>query len=48
VQVVTPCVTSPGCAAPAPSVVGNGVYTGSLDVASLALQLILDDLWPRP
>ena len=47
VQVVTPCLT-PGCTDPAPSVVGNGVYSGSLDVASLSVGLILDDLRRRP
>jgi long-subunit fatty acid transport protein len=47
VQVVTPCVT-PGCTDPAPTVVGNGVYTGSLDVFSLSLRLVIDDLHRRP
>jgi long-subunit fatty acid transport protein len=47
VQVVTPCLT-PGCTDPAPSVVGNGVYKASLDVASLSLGMILDDFRPRP
>jgi long-subunit fatty acid transport protein len=42
VQVVTPCLT-PDCTEPAPTVVGNGRYTGSLDVASLALGFVLDD-----
>ena len=46
-QIVTPCLT-PGCTDPAPTVVGNGVYTGSLDVASLSLGLVLDDLRRRP
>jgi long-subunit fatty acid transport protein len=47
VQVITPCLT-PGCTEPAPTAVGNGVYKGSLDVASLSLRLILDDLRVRP
>ncbi len=47
VQVVTPCVTM-GCTDPAPSVVGNGVYKASLDVASLSLGVTLDDFRPRP
>jgi long-subunit fatty acid transport protein len=42
VQVVTPCVLTPTCTAPQPSVVGNGQYRGSLDVASLALRFALD------
>jgi long-subunit fatty acid transport protein len=48
VQVTTPCVLSPDCSPPAASVVGNGVYTGSLDVASLSLRLTLDDLRQHP
>jgi long-subunit fatty acid transport protein len=47
VQVVTPCVT-PGCTAPPPTAVGNGVYSGSLDVLSLSLSLVLDELRHRP
>jgi long-subunit fatty acid transport protein len=46
-QIVSPCLTA-GCTDPAPTVVGNGVYTGSLDVASLSLGLVLDDLRRRP
>jgi long-subunit fatty acid transport protein len=46
-QVVTPCLTI-GCPQPTPTGVGNGVYTGSLDVASLSLGLVLDDLRRRP
>jgi long-subunit fatty acid transport protein len=41
-QVVTPCLT-PGCTDPAPSVVGDGTYTASLDVLSASLRLAL---WP--
>jgi long-chain fatty acid transport protein len=44
VQIVSPCLTSPDCTAPAPTVVGNGRYTGSLDVASLSLGFVYDDL----
>ena len=47
VQVVTPCVT-PACTDPAPTVVGNGLYKASLDVASLSLGMTLDDFLPRP
>jgi hypothetical protein len=47
VQIVTPCST-PGCADPAPTVVGNGVYKASLDVVSLSLGVILDDFRARP
>jgi long-subunit fatty acid transport protein len=41
VQVVTPCLTTPGCVAPAPTVVGDGRYEAALDVASLSLRLAL-------
>jgi long-subunit fatty acid transport protein len=47
VQVVTPCLT-PGCTDPAPTVTGNGRYSGSLDVASLALRFALDLGASRP
>jgi long-subunit fatty acid transport protein len=47
VQVVTPCVT-PGCTEPPPTVVGNGVYDGSLDVLSFSLRVSLDDLRGGP
>jgi len=47
VQVVTPCLT-PGCTDPAPTVVGNGLYKASLDVASLSVGVILDDFKARP
>ena len=40
VQVVTPCLT-PGCADPAPTVVGDGTYEASLDVLSASLRLAL-------
>ena len=46
-QVVTPCVT-PNCTNPDATIVGNGVYKASLDVASLSLGMILDDFRPRP
>ena len=39
-QVVTPCLT-PGCTDPAPTVVGNGRYTASLDVLSASLRFAL-------
>jgi len=39
-QIVTPCLT-PGCADPAPTVVGNGAYEASLDVLSASLRLAL-------
>ncbi|HET6150429.1 MAG TPA: outer membrane protein transport protein [Polyangia bacterium] len=44
VQVISPCLATPDCTEPAPTVVGKGRYTGSLDVASLSLGLVLDDL----
>jgi long-subunit fatty acid transport protein len=46
-QVVTPCLTT-GCTDTPPTVVGTGDYSGSLDVASLSLRLVLDDLRRRP
>jgi long-subunit fatty acid transport protein len=39
-QVVTPCLT-PGCADPAPTVVGNGRYTAALDVLSASVRVAL-------
>ena len=48
VQITTPCVLSTDCQPPPGAVVGNGVYTGSLDVASLSIRLVLDDLQLRP
>ncbi len=39
-QVVTPCLT-PGCTDPAPTVVGDGTYTASLDVLSASLRMAL-------
>lgn len=48
-QVVTPCLTLPMPCMDAPqTVVGNGLYKASLDVASLSLGMILDDFRPRP
>ena len=47
VQVITPC-SVPGCTDTATTVVGNGVYKASLDVASLSLGVILDDFRARP
>jgi len=44
VQILSPCVTSPGCKPPVATVVGNGHYTASLDIASLSLGFVLDDL----
>jgi long-subunit fatty acid transport protein len=48
VQVVTPCVLVLPCSPPAPTVVGNGLYKASLDVASLALGFVLDDFRRAP
>jgi long-subunit fatty acid transport protein len=39
-QVVTPCLT-PGCADPAPTVVGDGTYEAALDVLSASLRFAL-------
>jgi hypothetical protein len=47
VQIVTPCLT-PGCMDPAATPVGAGKYSASLDVASLSLGVVLDDLRARP
>jgi len=47
VQIISPCLTAPDCVEPAPTVVGNGRYTGSLDVASLSLGFVLDDFLHR-
>lgn len=50
-QVVTPCVTSTTvmtCIEAQPTVVGNGLYKASLDLASLSLGMTLDDFRPRP
>lgn len=43
VQIVSPCLTAPDCTPPAPTAVGAGRYTGSLDVASLALGFVYED-----
>ncbi len=47
VQVVTPCL-DPGCTDTPPTVVGNGVYSGALDVFSLSVRVALDELRARP
>ena len=47
-QVVTPCLTMAGCMNPDATVVGNGDYSASLDVASLSVGVILDDLRRHP
>lgn len=39
-QVVTPCLT-PGCSDPAPTTVGNGTYSASLDVLWVSLRMAL-------
>ena len=44
VQIITPCLASADCVEPPATAVGNGRYTGSLDVASLSLGFVLDDL----
>lgn len=46
-QVVTPCLL-PGCTDTQPTVVGNGTYSGALDVLALSLRLALDARWLAP